>query len=211
MAKWLSNWRRAWRTEPVTLGSPLPLPVARERLRAGRTTFWQALRSGAGGYRVIGRVGERSVSLAAVRAGAQNSWRPELRGRLEPAETGSRLVGSIGWSPFVRIFSTVWLCGAGAAFVGLLAVGLDRALHGEVSPALAACLVPLGFMASFVGITVLGVRWGRADEAYLRSWLADRLRTAGHVVPPRPAGGVPAGPVRIRPSHPDGRQPSPGS
>ncbi|MFC4066546.1 hypothetical protein [Actinoplanes subglobosus] len=77
MAGWLREWLRAWRTERLTLESPLPLPLVRERLIEGRMSYLRAsFTPGAGGYRVVGRVGERWVSLVAARAGVRNSWRP---------------------------------------------------------------------------------------------------------------------------------------
>ena len=168
---------RAWRSEPVALESPLPLPVVRQRLKDGSVSYLRAgfAYGGLGGYRVVGRVCDRTVSLQAARVGIRNSWRPVMRGRLEPAGTGTRLVGKLGWHPAVRVFSGVWV---GMAF-GIFLVATGFAVAAPWDPkAFLVSLVPLGFVAFFVGLTALCIRLSRGEVAYLRSWLADRLQTA---------------------------------
>jgi hypothetical protein len=166
----------AWRSEPVVLVSRLPEHVARERLIEGSVPTLRAglTLSGLGGYRVVGRVGERRISLRAGKVGVRNSWRPVLRGRLEPDGAGCRLVGRLGLHPYVKVFSAVWLGGVTLVLVGLLV----SAVVETNGVALLYCLLPLGFIAFFAGLTALGTRIGRGEAAYLRSWLAERLQTA---------------------------------
>jgi hypothetical protein len=57
-------------------------------------------------------------SLTSLPRFARNSWSPLLRARLLPAGTGCRLVGTIGWHPFTRGFTAVWLGLASVFLVG---------------------------------------------------------------------------------------------
>jgi len=179
--RWVGSWLRAWRSEPMVLESPLPAPAARERLIANSVPYLPfGLTSGdRGGLRVVGRVGPRQISLQAVDGGVRNSWRPSLRGRLEPLGTGSRFTGKLGWSPFVKAFSGLWLGGVGAIFLVLVirAVAMARDGHATAE-AFLVCLGPLGFVVFFIGLTTWGIRAGRREETYSRSWMADRLQTA---------------------------------
>ena len=181
---------RAWRSEPLVLESPLPLPVVRQRLIDGSTSYLRAsfTYGGFGGFRVVGRVGNRAISLQAARIGVRNSWRPVLRGRLEAAGAGTRLVGKLGWHPAVKAFSAVWV---GIAF-GIFVVSTGFAAAAANPRALLFSLVPLGFVAFFVGLTALCIRLSRGEETYLRSWLIERLQTAEsgvHGYRPWKAGG----------------------
>src|SRR5690348_6027856 len=117
---WIGFWLSGWRSEPVEFVSPLPVPEVRAVLREGSTSYLRSALSygGAGGYRVLGRVGERRVTLEAGRAGVRNSWRPVLHARLEAAGTGSRLTGRLGWSPVVKAISGGWLAVVCGVFVG---------------------------------------------------------------------------------------------
>jgi hypothetical protein len=181
MGGWVGDWLRAWRSEPVELSTPLPVEAVRERLAAGRGSRWRAgFMVGGGGYHVVGRVGRRRVALTVVRAGMRNSWMPEVRGRLEATATGSRLVARIGWSPFVKAFSAVWLGVVTAIFLGAAGRAVALAVTGEITaPDALFCLVPLAFMAFFVGLSSWGMWAARDSEAYLRSWLAGRIPADG--------------------------------
>jgi hypothetical protein len=107
-----------------------------------------------------------------------------IRGSLEPAGTGSRLVGRLGWSPFVKVFSALWLSIVGCAFLGIAIRAVAMAWRGDATGgAFLVGLVPLGFLLLFVGMTAWGTRAGRREAVYLRSWLADRLQTAEAGVP----------------------------
>ena len=135
---------------------------------------------GGGGYIVVGRVGARRISLEAAKLGVRNAWRPVVRGRLEPEGAGCRFVGTIGMSPFVKAFSGLWLGGVICAFFGFVAVVVVRAVRGEATGGdFLACLVAPSMMASFVALTAWGTLVDRGEATYLRSWLADRLQTAG--------------------------------
>ncbi|GAB1646463.1 hypothetical protein KRMM14A1259_68860 [Krasilnikovia sp. MM14-A1259] len=164
----------------------LPVETVRARLIAGHTSYLRAafMFGGWGEHRVIGRVGIRRVSLEAVTVGVRNSWRPVMRGHLEPDGTGSRLVGRLGWSPFVRAFSALWLAGVVCVFlVGVIHAAVS-AWSGDVGgEVFVPCLVSLGFLAFFVGLTAWGIYAGRRDADYLRSWLTDRVQTADAGIP----------------------------
>src|SRR4051794_19147241 len=191
MVPWIKSWFGAWRDESVVVSSPLPESIARERLAAGTMSRTRAAFSlsglGAGGYRVVGRVGERHISLTAERPGLRNSWRPNLRGRLEPSETGSRFAGTVGWHPAVKAFCFVWLSPLVLLFVAMFIRAAVLTVIGDVtSPDLLACLIPLPFILAFVGITALGVWSSRREGAYLRSWLDDQLHNITPGSQPQP-------------------------
>ena len=185
VGRWIRVWVRAWRSEPLVLVSPLPVPAVRARLIEGRTTYLRAAFTfaGFGGYRVVGRVGERRIVLEAAAVGVRNTWRPVLRGRLEPEGTGSRLVGRLGWSPFVKAFSALWLTIVGSAFVGITLRAVAVVWSGEATGGVFLYgLIPLGMLLFFVGLTAWGIQLGRR-AIYLRSWLGDRLQTAESGIP----------------------------
>jgi hypothetical protein len=177
---WIKIWLRAWRSEPLVLVSPLPVPVVRARLIEGSVPYLRAVFTfgGWGGYHVVGRVGTRWISLEAAIVGQRNSWRPVLRGRLERAEAGSRLVGTLGWSPFVKAFSALWLSIMGCVFLGFVIRAVVMAWRdGASGEAFLICLAPLGFVLFFLGLTAWGIQAGHREAMYLRSWLADRMQT----------------------------------
>jgi hypothetical protein len=181
MRQWFAAWWRAWRYDRIVLESTLTVDVVRDRLNMGLTSPWSAAFNlgGNGGYRVIGHAGRSRVTASAGPAGIRNSWRPMLRGHLEPAGRGSRLRGKIGWHPFIWVFSAIWLGAMSGAFLVIFPVIGVAVLAGDPARDLLIGLAPLGFVAFFVGLTTWGERMGRRDEAYLRSWLADRLDIAG--------------------------------
>lgn len=178
----MKTWFDAWRDERIELESPLPEHVARERMRAASVSYLRAGFSfgGLGGYRVVGRVGEHWVRLSAGRVGIRNSWSPIFRGRLDPSLTGCRLAGKIGWHPLVKLFSVVWLGGVSAFFL----VFLGALIAGQVTGLdVLAGLLPLGFIAFYVGLSSWGIGIGRRDAAYLRRWLNDQVQTAASGIP----------------------------
>lgn len=195
MSRWIRMWLRGWRSEPLVLVSPLPVETVRTRLAEGSTTYSRAFfgLGGGGGYVVLGHVGTHRVSLEAARVGLRNSWRPTMRGRLEPDGTGSRLVGHLGWAPFIKALSTVWLTGVGFFLLVSVSRAVDLTWSGDVTgEAFLICLAPLGMLLFFVGLTTWGTRVGLRDETYLRSWLAKRLQTADTEIPGyRPWRGEP--------------------
>lgn len=149
---------------------------------AGRTSYLRAffMLGGGGGYVVLGRVGQRRISLEAAKLGVRNSWRPVVRGRLEPAGTGCRFLGTIGMSPVIKAFSGFWLGGVICFFFAFVAIVVVRAVHGEATIGdFLTCLVPPSMVAGFVALTAWATLVDRGEATYLRSWLADRLQTAG--------------------------------
>jgi hypothetical protein len=190
-------WLRAWRSEPQVFVSPLTVEVARARLIEGRTSYLRlafTLGGGGGGYRVIGHVGARRVSLQAAKVGVRNSWRPVMRGRLEAAGTGCQLTGKLGWSPFVKGFCVLWLTGVCLAFLFTMLNAVVQVSSGDATVSVFLfCCLPVGFLLFFVALTSWGIHVGRGEERYLRQWLVNRLQTEGSGVPGyRPwQGGVP--------------------
>lgn len=180
IARWAGLWLGAWRSEPVVLVSPLPVPAVRERLIEASTSNWAAFMSGGGsGISVIGHVGTRRISVQAVQPNARNSWRSSVWGRLEPMETGSRFTGKLGWSPSTKVFSGLWLGFVVCFFLALVGRAVVLASRGEATAeTFLFCLMPLGMMLFFVGLTSWGIWAGRREATYLRSWMADRLQTA---------------------------------
>ncbi|MEU4217938.1 hypothetical protein [Actinoplanes sp. NPDC026623] len=162
--------------------SPLPVEAARARLIEGSSTGMEAFLdfSVADGYRVIGNVDTHWISLVAATMGVRNSWRPWLRGTLEPDGTGSRLAGTLGWAPLVKVFSALWFTGVALAFLTLAGRAATLTWSGDVTGAdLLLCLPPLGMMLVFAGLITWTTHSGRRDEAYLRAWLAERLQIGG--------------------------------
>jgi hypothetical protein len=180
IGRWARLWLSGWRSEPVVYESPLPVPAARERLIEASTSNWSAFMSGGGsGISVIGHVGTRRISVQAVQPNVRNSWRSSVWGRLEAVGSGSRFTGKLGWSPFTKAFSGLWLGLVGGAFLALVGRAVVLASRGEATAeAFLFCLMPLGMMLFFIGLTTWGIWAGRREAAYLRSWLADRLQTA---------------------------------
>ncbi len=164
----------------MELASPASVDDVRKRIKAGLTSSFRAAYSNRGGQHVIGRVGRRRLSLTAITAGVRNSWCPSVRGRLEPTATGSRFVGRLGWSIFTLVFSATWLGLAFCLFLALLGHAIVLASNGDAgAPVFLVCLAPLGGMVLFFGLSSWGIHVARKDEVYLRSWLEERLRTAG--------------------------------
>jgi hypothetical protein len=160
--------------------SPLPVEVVRERLDADRIPYLRAsfMVSGFGRYHIVGRVGTRLIKLEARRTGIRNSWRPVLRARLEPKGTGSQLVGRIGMDPVVKVFSAFWLGAVSCVFLVGVVNAMVTTWSGDASgAAVLICLLPLGFMLFFVGLTAFATQLGRGQGTYLRLWLAERLQT----------------------------------
>jgi hypothetical protein len=157
----------AWRDERVELASPLSADEARARLRdALRSPVRSRLELGGstGTYDLAGRIGADRLMLSTARVGLRNSWAPVVRGRLEPADGGSRLVARMGWHPGIKAVSALWLLGAAVAVPGLIAAGDAQ-----------FALVPLGMLVLFVALMVWGERGGRRVTVRLREFLAERL------------------------------------
>jgi hypothetical protein len=182
VAQWIKMWWRGWRSEPLVMVSPLPVEAARARLNEGSTSYLRsvfAYLGGEGGYKIYGRADTDGLSFLAAKSGSRNSWRPGVRGRLEPDGTGSRLVGSLGIPPSVKALSALWFAMMGFFFLFTATSGLI------------ICLAPLGAMFFFVALTAWGMHVGRGEKTYLRSWLVNRLQTAESGIPGyRPWPGV---------------------
>lgn len=127
---------------------------------------------------VIGSVRPGRVRLTALVPGFGNSWRPIFRGRLQPTDHGSELVGTVGLFPGVRAFSLSWFGGIVAfacAFVAIaLVLAMEQRWH-EAGKAALMLLVAAGLFAFGATLTHGMTRLGARDECWLRQWLADRL------------------------------------
>ena len=176
----IRRWLRLWRVEHVEIVSPLSVEAAESRLTAGVTTRRQLLagQMGDGDARVVfGRVSPRGVRLNARPRTMRNSWSPVFRGRLVPDGAGCRLLGRIGWLPFVRVFTAVWLTlvalfGIAATIGSAVLVATGHAAAGAVP----MVLVPAAMLVLGGGLITGAGRAGWRDADFLRNWLAERLQ-----------------------------------
>jgi hypothetical protein len=177
------RWLRLWRLEPVEVVSPLSADAVGARLVAGLTTRRHVLMGevgDAGARLVVGRVSGGRVRLTARPRTVRNSWTPVFRGRLLPADAGCRLVGRIGWLPFVRIFTAFWLTVVALFLVGAIIGSAVLVATGQgVASAVPMVLVPAGMLLLGGGLITRAGRAGWRDAAFLRGWLAERLQTPG--------------------------------
>jgi hypothetical protein len=177
--RWVRAWSDASEPELVEVVSPLPVEVARERLKAARISDLRASMSFSlgGGYRVVGRVGQDRIRLQGAKIGG-NSWRPILHARLEPAGSGSRLVGVLAMPAFLKAFTALWLGGVSLFFLIFVAHAVTLAITGDASAGtFLICLLPLAMLLAGLGISKVGITVGRDEASYLRSWLAEQLQT----------------------------------
>jgi hypothetical protein len=78
------------------------------------------------------------------------------------------------------VFSALWLVVMACAFLTLTGRAAVLSWKGDITGEdFLLILPPLGAVLAFVGLIAWTVRAGRPDEAYLRSWLADRLQVIG--------------------------------
>jgi len=156
---WAKDLRAAWRTESIVLSSPMPIEVARGWLFGGQ----------AGGNRDV-------VRRAGANLNTRTAWRPVLRGRLLPIESGSTFVGILGWDPGLR-FRTCCLLGTSAALFAIGAATLTLSLFTGESHPVGVFLVCLGGFGAFTltaGI-VAGYRETQGQLSYLRSWITGQM------------------------------------
>jgi hypothetical protein len=107
--------------EPVDIPSRLSAEAAEARIVSGLTTRRHLLGGqwgGPDGRVVLGGVSRERLRLTARPGSLRNSWAPTFRGRLFPVGAGCRLVGRIGWHPFTRVFTAVWLTLPGLILIG---------------------------------------------------------------------------------------------
>jgi hypothetical protein len=134
---------------------------------------------GVGECRVVGRIGASWISLEARRGATRNSFRPVLRGQLEPDAAGCRLVGTFGWAPVVKAFVALWLGVGCCIFLGLFVHAVLLAIGGDDAGLdFLICLIPLGYVLAGVAITARGTHVDRTEAWYFQSWLADRLQAS---------------------------------
>lgn len=175
----ISTWMAMWRLEHVEFHSPLSVEVAEERLAAEisppRRRPWQG--PGAAPIDLVGRVKRRRVWVCALpRTVRQNSWAPVLRAELSPrAPHGSRLGGSVGWPPSVRVLTVVWFVVAACLLVaGVVAEAISLAAGRGLHDALWAVLFALVMIIWYVTLSWYGDSRGRVHRAEL----LERVRTA---------------------------------
>ncbi|MBB4763295.1 hypothetical protein ACFQFC_03760 [Amorphoplanes digitatis] len=167
-----------WRDAPIRIPSSLSPAEAARRLTEARTasSFWSARAPLDGSRIVVGRVSTDEITLTARQAYVRNSWRPVLEARLEPVPGGCELVGTIGWNPLVRMFTAVWLTGAGLLTLGSLLAGLTFG----TAEALAVTGAGLAMLSFGVALTTFGGRSGRRDGQFLKGWLDRHLSGNDH-------------------------------
>jgi hypothetical protein len=179
----IRRWLRLWRVEPVEVVSPLSVDEVEARLAAGLTTRRQVLVGQWGdpdARAVFGRVSRRGVRLTARPRFVRNSWIPVFRGQLVPAGAGCRLVGTIGWHPFTRAFTAVWLTMVTLFLIGTTIGAAVLTAAGHVTADFVPMvLVPAGMLCLGGGLITGAGRAGWRDAAFLRGWLAERLQASG--------------------------------
>lgn len=161
MRIWVADLLAAWRGERISLFSPMPLEVARRWLSGD-----SPLEAG------------DVVRRSAAKLNTRSTWRPVLRGRLLPAESGSTFVGFLGWDPALKVLT----CCLFGAFAGLFLTGTTVAVvsaaHGgwrAAAPGMA--LAGFGLFGVFTSLasTLIGYRETRDQTDYLRSWITGQM------------------------------------
>ena len=180
MAGIVRQWLSGWRGVPIDLSSPLPLDVARSRLRAEVQSRWSP--GGFDGRRVVGRLRDDDTMRLEARAPMiRNSWRPVARCDLGPAGAGCRVTGTLRAPAAVLAFSAVWLtlaCLAGLlGLLSLLAALATGHWHEAGGPAVVAAAAA-GFVLAGSALIGVGFAFGRRDGDFLLTWLAELLDTA---------------------------------
>jgi len=158
---WVKDLQAAWRTESIVLSSPMPIEVARGWLSGGQ----------AGANRDF-------IRRAAADLNTRTTWRPVLRGRLLPTESGSAFVGTLGCDPGMKILSCCLL----GAFTVMFLIGVPTLISSLLSGGLnevgilLTCLGVLGVISGIAGI-VAGYRETEGQLSYLRSWITGHMNT----------------------------------
>jgi hypothetical protein len=178
------TWLRSWQYQWFFLDYSLSIEDVRGRLAAGL-----ASRSASAVYAhehgfdpsnvVIGRLRGDRFTIRLSGAGGRNSWRPFLRGRLEPTPTGCQVVCCIGWHPLTLAITIAWF----AILAVNVVVSLLYAAGDLVSGRASATIDPLGTLAVcagaalFIAVLVTFGSWqGRPEASFLRGWLTDHLQ-----------------------------------
>ena len=101
-----------------------------------------------------------------------------LKGRLLPADSGSKFVGVLGWDPALKVL-TCCLFGAFAVlfFAGATVAAVSAAGGGRraAGPSLAAAGLGLFGVLTSLASTLIGYRETRDQTAYLRSWITGQM------------------------------------
>jgi hypothetical protein len=177
------TWLRGWQYEWFVLDFSLITQEVRGRLAAGL-----ASRSASAVYAhehgfdlsdvVVGRLRGDTFRIRLSRIGGRNSWRPFLRGRLEPTPTGCQVVCRIGWHPLTLTITIAWF----ALLAVSVVVNLLYAARDLVTGRASAATGPLGTLAVcagaalFIAVLVTVGSWqGRPEASFLRGWLAEHL------------------------------------
>jgi hypothetical protein len=161
MRSWVADLLAAWRGERIALSSPMPVEVARR---------WLSGDSAPGAGDVIRR--------SAAKLNTRSTWRPVLRGRLLPADSGSTFVGVLGWDPALKVL-TCCLVGAFAvlSLTGTTVAAVSGAHGGWRAAGPALAMVGFGLFGILAGLAsaLIGYRETRDQTAYLRSWITGQM------------------------------------
>ncbi len=118
------------------------------------------------------------IRRSAAKLNTRSTWRPVLRGRLLPADSGSTFVGFLGWDSALKVL-TCCLFGAAA---GLLLTGTTvaavSAAHGgwrAAAPGMSLAGFGLFGVLTSLASTLVGYRETRAQTDYLRSWIIGQM------------------------------------
>jgi hypothetical protein len=179
-------WLLQWRRRPVQVSSSMSASAAQRVLADSVTSLRKlvllSVTASDWPPAVSGRVTKSRVRLSAARSRfRRNSWRPVFRGRLVATETGSRLEGTVGWHPMVQAFTAAWLVLLAIIVVTGEINLATNAFRGDWSAGWGLAALPVVgclFVSVMVGLTSLGSRAGRKDEAFLMAWLAEKLKSS---------------------------------
>jgi hypothetical protein len=153
---WVTDLLAAWRGEPLVLSSTMPVDVARRWLGVGSSD---------------------EIRRTAAQLNTRASWRPVLRGRLLPADSGSQFVGILGWDPMLKMLTCCLTSVFAAVFLAGVTVVFFSALTpvSRLTPGLAMAASGLFGVITLVASTVVGYRETRGQTAYLRSWITGQM------------------------------------
>jgi hypothetical protein len=171
----VKSWLAAWTDEPLTMTFPLPIREAEERLGGFLRGPVQATPYGV--YQVTGFGANRGVRLAARPDSLWNPWFTQLSARLEADGFQTRLTGRFGAPWSAKLFTAFWTTVLLLVLLAGVATGVAHRSAADVAESIGFSLLGLVIPHGFV---VAGGRSRPGEIAYLKHWLAERLRLSPH-------------------------------